>query len=315
MEEYSLHKLRHRFNQQTKIDDLNKLVKDLKKNPINKDVLIEQLFTFIPILFGNSDKSIFNACYDIINVFHSTTLEKLSKHDIGVEIEEDTLNEFKIESKSILLAFQCQRLINFYLYKSKEPIYIKFLDNNVYTDFVIISNKLKETNLKKLIIFVTDPKHKNYNEVLDFLLAHYKKEKFLSSKDILINEISSYLEELKKTPHVKPVKNIISTDSFLFVIGLNFANGKIYDLQKKGLSNPKITNSIFPDEEEINQINNICQHIKCTITNYQKGNANYSKNIYSKIELIDFIYKFCIKEKIKIHDTFLDEYNKLSLKV
>lgn len=200
MEVYSLHKLRHRFNQQTKIDDLNKLVKDLKENPINKDVLIEQLYTFESILVGNSNKSIFDACFDIINIFHSKTIEKLSKYNVGVEIEDKTLNEFKIESKSILLALLCKRLINFYLYKSKEPIYVKFINSNVYTDFLIISKDIKETYIKDLIISATDTKHENYNEVLDFLLTHYKKEKLLNSKDILINEIYNYLEDLKKTP-------------------------------------------------------------------------------------------------------------------
>lgn len=214
MKVYSLHKLRHRFNQQTKIDDLNNLVKDLKENPINKIVLIEQLFTFESILVGNSNKSIFDACFEIINIFHSTTIEKLSKYNIEVEVENDTLNEFNIESKSILLALQCKRLVNFYLYNSKEPIYIKFINNNVYTDFLIISKDIKESYIKELIIFATDPKHKNYNEVLDFLLIHYKKEKFLNSKDLLINEVYNYLEDLKKlpVPKNKEIKNKIFYD-------------------------------------------------------------------------------------------------------
>jgi hypothetical protein len=171
-------------------------------------------------------------------------------------------------------------------------------------------NKLKFDCEQKLISLNAKPLNYEllYFDYMDLVdkpkkeVSKYAYEIEKEFNEFIKIEVSENLQTQNTTQ-----KSIIDRNDLKFQICLNFANGKIYELDSKGLSHPKKVNELFNKYEKQNSI---YQYIKCTYANNLKDVSNKNKNLFNDYVLIEKVKEYCNEKGIEINHTFLKEYNK-----
>lgn len=192
-------------------------------------------------------------------------------------------------------------------------------------DYLQLKENLNILNSKKEKIYIyskdlNETLHKCINELKTFgttELVDYDKLYFdyleLTPKanketSIYAYEIEKEFKEFIKIKAVEQGEDEAKKDKTQekwFIIGVKLATGELQQLYNKHKSYPKVAET-FGNKKEFLQI------VKCTLANYTDIN-NIRKNIYERPEQMRFIYDYCIKEDIKMTDSFITKYNALPL--
>ncbi len=180
----------------------------------------------------------------------------------------------------------------------------------------LLNNYLREyeDNNEKTFVELQIERWKNFgNEFLNkegHTFNKYQIEKLRASRTLITEYLENKLQNLnskkiESDPKEKLNINDTEIEKLKFDILLNFANGKIYELHKEGISHPKKAKAIFMDDVNIKKS---IQYIKCTYTNNKKDFYNSNKNLYNNSLLIDKVMKYCNKNNVEIcNDFFLNK--------
>lgn len=193
------------------------------------------------------------------------------------------------------------------LYTEKDKIFIYSKDlNNLKNN---CNNKLSSLNSNNSIDI--DKVYFDYSDLQSTQKKTVSKYAYQIAKEFL-DFIKIEVSESQETNTKNTSKKTIDENDIKFQVCLNFANGKIYELHKNGVSHRKKTNLIFENHEKEKMI---YQYIKCTYSNNSKDIANKSKNLFNNYLLLEYVKKYCIKNNITINDEFLKVLNKFDSKI
>lgn len=255
--------------------------------------------------------------YDIVieNSKHIGKLNPSIKKDI-VFVNNKDFYPFYRDSKlfneidnEIILTHEEIEFINSGYFETKVNILYEQIENETLKFYLENKTTYKQNVIETFIELEKKINDNNYyNPNYSGRISNFNKLKISSFRNYLNSKLSNYKILIKDFIEDQNIKNQKKNNEKLkdikenmwFRVGVKFANGEIYELNKQKLSFRKISEILFDNPKYSNYIS----------TSFSDS-VDSDKNIFRNIEKMNAIYNYCQENNIKIHEYFIKKYQKL----